>query len=87
MCGETSFLVAPVLPQCARRLEPGRPWVRTVIHDFDEPGSFSRFRIAAVNIAGESASSAMGPVGQLVRALNVHLVCLFDCFVAHATSA
>ncbi len=55
--------------QVARRLEPGRPWVTTVIHDFDVPGAFNRFRVTAINDSGESALSVPGPVGQLTASV------------------
>jgi hypothetical protein len=41
--------------QTARRLEPGRPWCMTILKDFDVPGSYSRFRVAAINAGTEVA--------------------------------
>ena len=74
-----------VCVQVSRRLEPGRPWIRTVIHDFDVPGSYNRFRVSAINDEGESAISPPGPVGQHVASVPDSPSYL-DCRVLGSTS-
>ncbi len=60
-----------------RRLVVDRPWVRTIVHDFDLPGSFSRFRVAAIN-AGSCVRAGFPEPAPRLRVHHVSAVYAID---------